>query len=118
MRDLKRNQEKIYYSLYIPDSATDKYGNVVGSYSEPQKLLISLSVEKGESVNEVFGKNTDYDREMSTTNKQCPIDEFSRLWIDIETSKPHNYIVVKVANSRNQKRYAIKEVKVNFNHEN
>lgn len=118
MRDLKRDQIKIYYSLYEPDTTVDKNGNKIGSYTSPIELFISVSVEKGESINEVFGKNTDYDREMSTTNTKCPIDEYSRLWIGIDISKPYNYIVTKVAKSRNQKRYAIKEVKVDFNNEN
>lgn len=118
MRDFKRDQIKIYYSLFVDDGKVDKYGNKVGSYSVPKELYISVSAEKGESINEVFGKDTDYDREMSTTNTNCPIDEYTHLWIGVDVSKPYNYVVKKVANSRNQKRYAIKEVKVDFKNEN
>lgn len=118
MRTPRRNLSKIFYSLYIDDSTTDKWGNKVGKYSEPVSLKISLSVEKGSSSNEVFGQELDYDREMVTTNINCPIDEYSRLWIDVDTTLPHDYIVKKVAKSKNQKRYAIKRVDTEYGNKN
>ena len=111
MRNLKRDQFTIYYSLFKKDGAVDKYGNKIGGYTKPMKLKISLSVASGNANYNVFGKDTDYDREMSTTDINCPIDEYSRLWIGIDTSKPYNYVVKKVATSKRQKRYAIKEYK-------
>lgn len=111
MRNLRRDQTTIYYSLYQKDAKTDKYGNKIGGYTEPTKLDISLSVVSGQTENNIFGKNVDYDREMSTTDINCPIDEYSKLWVGIDTSKPSNYTVIKVATSKRQKRYAIKEVK-------
>jgi hypothetical protein len=111
MRDLKRNQSTVYYSLCIPKSARDKNGNLISSYSEPVSGKFSLSVTKGTAENEPFGREVDYDREMTTHNMNCAIDEHSRLWIGISTDKPYNYIVKKVAKSLNCIRYAIKEVK-------
>jgi hypothetical protein len=43
----------------------------------------------------------------------CPIDEYSRLWLDGRTTdKPHNYVVVAVSKSLNSIRYAIRRVDV------
>lgn len=114
MRSPRRNMSSIFYSLYDENSKVDKWGNKVGGYGEPTLLKISLSAEKGSSSNEVFGQELDYDREMVTTNMECPIDEFSHLWIDVDTSKPYDYIVKKVAKTKKQKRYAIKRVNVNY----
>lgn len=111
MRNLRRDQSTIYYSLFKKDGAVDKYGNKIGGYAEPVSLRISLSVAKGDASYNVFGKDTDYDREMSTTDVNCPIDEYSRLWIDVNTSHTHNYVVTRVATSKREKRYAIKEYK-------
>lgn len=135
MRNLKRNQNKIYCSLYLPycstsaelDKAlldymtlnsdgsfgtTDKWGNPIGGYSEPIELHISLSADGSDTENEVFGKNLTYDRQMVTTDMKCPVDEFSRLWIGIPITESHNYEVVRVATTMRQKRYAIKRVLV------
>lgn len=111
MRSLKRDQRTIYYALYKKDGAVDKYGNKIGGYTKPRKLKINVSVAKGNVNYNAFGKDTDYDREMSTTDTNCPIDIYSKLWIEVDTSKPHDYVVTKVATSREQKRYAIKEYK-------
>lgn len=115
MRDCRRNLSRIYYSLYSSDDGIDEWGNTVGSYGETKQIDISLSVEKGESSNEVFGQNLDYDREMVTSNTECPINEYTRLWIGIDPGERHNYIVKKVARSKNQIRYAIKEIGTNEN---
>lgn len=111
MRNFKRDQSTIYYALFQEDSAVDKYGNRIGGYTTPTRLKISLSAAKGDSNYNVFGKDTDYDREMVTTDTDCPINEYSRLWIGVDTSKTYNYVVTKVATSKREKRYAIKEHK-------
>lgn len=38
MRNFKRDQFTIYYALFQKDSATDKYGNRIGGYTEPTKI--------------------------------------------------------------------------------
>lgn len=110
MRSPRRNKQKIYYSLYQKDATVDKWGNTVGGYTDPKELYISLSAVSGETSNETFGKDVDYDRTMVTTIMSCPIDTYSHLWIDRNTDEPYNYVVKKVALSKNQKRYAIKEI--------
>lgn len=110
MRDLKRNQQTVWYSLAVPNGATDRNGNSIIKYEEPIKGKFSLSVNTGEASMEAFGRNVDYDREMITHNTDCPINELTRLWIGVETSEPYNFIVSKVAPSLNCIRYALTQV--------
>ncbi|HIW86613.1 MAG TPA: hypothetical protein IAA48_08985 [Candidatus Eubacterium faecipullorum] len=110
MRDLKRNQSEIWYSLAVPDGGTDKNGNKVLTYEEPVAGRFSLSTNKGEASMEAFGRNVDYDREMTTHDMKCPINEHTRIWIGTDKDKPYNYIVSKVAPSLNCIRYALKQV--------
>lgn len=115
MRDLRKNQRPIYYSLYGEGESVDEWGNVIKGYGEPKRLMVSRSVDKGEANGGVFGKDLDYDSEFVVHDINCPIDEFTHLWIGVDTSADYNYIVKKVAVSLNAKRYAIKRVDVNEN---
>lgn len=115
MRDLKRNQTTIYYSLLNVAEETDEWGNTddVKSYGEPVKCKMTLSANKGEISAQAFGADLKYDREMSTHDMDCPIDEYSRLWIDGRSiTDTHNYIVKGVSKSINCIRYAIERVNV------
>jgi len=116
MRDLKRNQTLIYYALYGVSSDTDEWGNSIKTYGTPIPIKIAVSPNKGNAEYESFGSDLSYDRQMSTT-KDLPIDEYTRLWIGIEPTKPHNYVVKSVARDINQTIYAIKKVDVNDNNQ-
>ena len=84
MRDSAKNQTKIWYALRDVSSEADEWGNTkdVTTYSSPCPLRISVSANKGEASAQAFGADLQYDREMVTHNMACPIDEYSRLWID------------------------------------
>lgn len=118
MRDLRRNQIKVYYSNYEKSTELiDEYGNSTGqyeiTYSEPEMIMISVSASKGSIDNQPFGNLLDYDRVLITSNMNCNIDENTVLWIDkLDTEKPHDYIVKKVARSINQIQIAVKKVTV------
>lgn len=118
MRDLRRNQIKVYYSNYEKSTELiDEYGNSTGqyeiTYSEPEMIMISASASKGSADNQHFGNLLDYDRVLITSNINCNIDENTVLWIDnLDTEKPHDYIVKKVARSINQIQIAVKKVTV------
>ena len=116
MRDLKRNQQPIYYALLVKSKGVDEWGNEVetNGYSDPERLLISRSANKGETAAQAFGADLQYDLEMSTHDMNCPIDEFSRVWIDRNPTEPHNYEVAAVSKSLNCVRYAIKRVNVSY----
>lgn len=115
MRDLKRNQQTIWYSLLNVSSEADEWGNTVDvkEHSSPEEMRISISANKGEASAQAFGNDLQYDREMSTHDMNCPIDEYTYLWLDgRKASDTHNYEVVAVSKSINCIRYAIKRVNV------
>ncbi len=115
MRDLKRNQQSFWYALRDVSVSTDEWGNTVDvkGYSEPQEGKMSISANKGEASAQAFGTDLNYDREMSTHDMTCPIDEYSRLWLEgRDPGESHNYEVAAVSKSLNCIRYAIRRVNV------
>ena len=115
MRDLKRNQQKIWYALRNIVVATDEWGNTedVKTYGEPIPYEISISGNKGQASEQAFGVDLEYDREMSTHDLTCPMDEFTHLWLDGRSpNDTHNYVVKAVSRTLNCVRYAVKKVDV------
>ncbi len=115
MRDLKRNQQTIWCSLLNVSSEQDEWGNTndIKAYGEPFPIKMTLSGNKGEASEQAFGTALQYDREMSTHDMNCPIDEYSHLWLDgKDTAGTHNYIVKAVSKTLNSIRYAIEKVNV------
>ena len=88
MRDLRRNQRKMYYSLYMEqenDSGFDAL-DTVAKYSAPIEFKASLSVGQSDSDDSPFGKDISYDRIISTVNKSLPITETSLIWYETKPS--------------------------------
>lgn len=115
MRDLRRNQQTIWYSLLSVSAGEDEWGNTedIKIHGDPIPMKISVSANRGEASQQAFGTDLQYDREMSTHDMDCPIDEYTRLWIDgREPTETHNYIVKAVSKSLNCIRYAIEKVNV------
>ena len=115
MRDLKRNQQTIWYALLNVAADKDEWGNTkdIKTYGEPVQIKMTLSGNKGEASEQAFGADLKYDREMSTHDMNCQIDEYTHLWIDgRSTDETHNYIVKAVSKSLNSIRYAIEKVNV------
>ncbi len=115
MRDLKRNQQTIWYSLLDQHASVDEWGNTVDvkEHGAPVEMNISISANKGEASAQAFGTDLQYDREMSTHDMSCPIDEYTHLWLDgRKVTDTHNYEVVAVSKSLNCIRYAIRRVNV------
>lgn len=113
MRDLKRNQIAVTYQLYLgSEEIIDEWGNSTGQYKprfgEEQQLRISVSANRGDYSEQMFGNVLDYDRTMLISDPNCPIDENSRVKIGGDT-----YVVKAVARSLNAAQYAIKRVNVN-----
>ncbi len=117
MRNLLRNQQTIYYSNLTED-AVDEWGNACREYESPQPYKISVAPNTGETVYSGFGTALEYDRTMTTTDKNCPINEFTRLWIGISPTEPHNFEVKKKAENLNQIAFAVKQVEVSVNETN
>ncbi len=115
MRDLKRNRQRIWVSIRTVSTDTDEWGNTedVKTYGEPFPMELSISGNKGEASGQAFGTELAYDREMSTHDLTCPIDEYSHLWLDGRSpTETHNYIVKAVSRTLNAIRYAIEKVNV------
>lgn len=110
MRTCRRNKTLIYYSLANVDTF-DEWGNKAKGYSEPKSAYFVLSVDTGNADYTPFGQDLDFDRFMASTDINCPIDEYSHIWIG-KTPKEgkHNYIVKRKAITRRQVRYALKKV--------
>ena len=86
MRNLKKNQRKMYYALF--DSAIpiyDENGNeeleTRAGYKEPVLFCASLSTGQSDAEESPFGKNVSYDRVVNTVDISLPIDENSLIWV-------------------------------------
>ena len=118
MRGLKRNMQPFYYALYqslqdAVDSDGLKTGEKVKTYNNPVRMKANISPARGDASVEVFGKELNYTKVISTCNMNCLITEESILWIGKNpNTEPHNYVVVKIAKSLNSILYAVKEVDV------
>lgn len=86
MRDLRRNQRKMYYSLYGGQSEGSGFDvlDTVAKYSAPVEFRASLSAGKSDAEDSPFGKDVSYDRIISTVNKALPITETSLIWYETE----------------------------------
>ena len=86
MRDLKRNQRKMYYSLYIEQENESDFDvlDTVAKYSAPVEFKASLTAGKSDSDDSPFGKDISYDRIISTVKKDLPITETSLIWYETE----------------------------------
>lgn len=118
MRSLLRNQQPVFYKLYLGDEEIiDEYGNPTGSYvpkyGELTSTMMCVSPNKGNSEVQMFGSLEDYDRTMVTADTSVPIDEDSILWLDgADTRGPYNAIVRRKAPWKNSVSFAIKNVAV------
>lgn len=125
MRCLRRNKSKFFYALYKEKTPLeDDYGNKTGeyeiAYEKPVELKGNISAARGETITRQFGEDVTYDRVIVLEDPQCPIDEFSVLWIDTEpvleadgtTKTPHDYVVTEVATSINSVAIAVSKVTV------
>jgi hypothetical protein len=115
MRSAQRNWRSIHYADLIgSEPIKDEYGNdtleVRNTYGSPTLLRVSVSANAGQEAVSVFGALTGYSRTISYSGDSCPLDEGSLIWFDTDVDGPHNYVVVKVADSKNGYLIAIREV--------
>lgn len=114
MRDLKINCRPVYYSRLQEGTETDKFGNSVKAWTEPVKMMLSYAPRGGKNSSgggepDIFGEHIHYDYEGETHNMNCPIDEYTKMWIDCEPLETEaNARCVKRVKSINIIRFAIK----------
>ena len=75
-------------------------------------LNVNISAASGEDAVQAFGSFTAYSRTMYVAGNACPVGEDSIVWFGIEPTEPHNYIVVRKADSKNGILFALREVTV------
>ena len=114
MRSLQRNKRLIYYANPNgTQSIYDEFGNdtleVEAIYDEPKSLLCNVSANAGSAEVEAFGSQTEYSRTISFTN-DCPLVEGSKIWFGLAMHKSNNYVVTKIADSKNGYLVALREV--------
>ena len=137
MRDLRKNMQGLHYSLYseqITVYERDENGEIVydeidgekypriiaerAGYSKPVFFDANVSAGRGTAQEDVFGKDIDFNRTISTTDLALPIDELSIFWIESEpvyfddgTVDPNSAdykVAAKPARSLNQLMIALK----------
>lgn len=103
MRNLKKNQQKLWYSTYVGQIIIyerDENGEIVydeidgeknpriiaerAGYNKPVFFDANVSAGKGTAQEDVFGKDIDFTRTISTTDLTLQLDELSLVWIESE----------------------------------
>lgn len=115
MRSLQRNWRDLYYANPVgTEPILDEYGNetleIKTVYGDPTLLRANVSANVGQDVVNTFGALTEYSRTITYCGDGCPVREGSLVWFGVEASDPHNYLVVKVADSKNGYLIALREV--------
>lgn len=127
LKDLRANQVPFYYQTYDGETEEvdeDGYltGETIKSYSTPTKVFARISPNTSDVEETPFGRDLVYDKMISTV-QDLPIDEFSKLFVDVvpvvnpdgSTDTQPDYQVVKVARDLHQKLWAIRKLE---GHEN
>lgn len=115
MRNLQRNCRSLYYAVPLETKRIlDEWGNdtleVQTTYSDPKQFSANVSANVGQDIVNIFGSITGYSRTISYTGNSCPLVEGCKIWFGVKPTDPHNYTVVKVADSKNGYLIALREV--------
>ena len=115
MRTLKRNKQKVWYWLLageteIKDSNGLRTGEYQKTYEAPKLLMANFSPATGNANIEPFGVNAEYSHVILIAGKS-DIKEDTLVWLgdDPSTAAEGFYRVVRVAESLNHTRIAIRE---------
>lgn len=126
MRILQRGAKTLWYRLYSSTAAitvtdggdTLETGESSTVYGDPVQMTANISPASGASITEQFGNLDNYDKVIVTSDMNCPIDEYSVLYIDREPVKEngvwnaYDYVVRRVAKSTNYIAIAVRKVDV------
>ena len=118
-----RNDRPFWYCLYeSAEEIVDEWGNSTGeltpTYSEPVEMYANISPATGLAQTEMFGGLDSYDKVIVTSDMDCPIDEYTVLFVDkepehnLDDGLMYDYIVKRVAKSLNSISIAIRKVEV------
>ena len=116
MRSLHRNKRDMWYAVPVGKKPIlDEYGNetleVETVYSDALYFPANVSANAGQEAVEVFGATTAYSRAVSIVGATCPLIEGCRVWFGVDPIvNESNYLVVRVADSKNGYLVALREV--------
>lgn len=118
MRNLARNQRDLYYATKArTESIVDDYGNdtleVRTIFNAPLSLRGNISSNAGEEAINVFGAQTEYSRVLCLAGAKSPMAEGDKVWFGVvpaDGGSNNNYVVAKVADSKNGVLIALREV--------
>jgi hypothetical protein len=123
MIGLEANEQDFYYALFQGTTmGVSKVGYRDGEktevYGNPVLMSASISAATGASNMEMFGNLEGYSKVIITHDMDCPIVETTALWVDAlpevdaegKATKPHDYVVKRIAKSLNVIAYAIAKV--------
>ncbi len=125
MRTLKKNKQKMYYSLY--QSSTDvttgetivvdgveipvEVGGTTKEYSEPVEFYGNISMSGGSVYETEYGIDiSSYSAVLVMNKNEIPIDEHSLIWYESEPTEKADYKVVKVVPSLNISKYLLQRI--------
>lgn len=120
MKCLERNKSDFYYALFKNyEAIKDAEGNETGEkrivYSSPVKTKGNISFDS-EAHAERFGTSLQYDAVIALDNKNCPIDENTVFFINVQPQRNeegellYDFIASKVVPSLNSLLIAVKSV--------
>lgn len=118
MRCLERNKRTFYYSLLTGSAPNENGMGRELVYSDPVQMRANIAPATGTSNVEQFGSDISYHKVIVTDDINCPIDENTLLFIDVQPTKDdddeyvNDYIVKRVAKSLNSVSIAISKVDV------
>ena len=120
MRLMKINTRDIWYALYkgrgpyILDENGFETGEQEVLFSDPVKMRCTVAPpRKGLAWLGEFGQQENYDLVIVTDDMDCPIDEYSKLWIDRTPEEgPHDYKVWRVSKYLTHIMYAVRKLGV------
>lgn len=115
MRLARRNLSNIFYALYEGrEEVEDDNGYLTGEtrlvYSKPKSIKANVSPAYGNVTQEIFGVSEGYDKVIIIAGTDCPIDEYSVLWIDSDPREKANYKVKRVSKSLNYTSIGVEKV--------
>ena len=118
MHSLDRNKRDLWYAVTVgTESILDEYGNdtleVRTIYGSPTLLRANVSANIGQEAVDAFGSQTEYSRTVSLTGKSSLLAEGDKVWFGVEPNTDgdnNNYVVARVADSKNGFLVALREV--------
>lgn len=118
MRNLARNQRDLYYATKArTEPIIDEYGNdtleVRTIFNSPLFLRGNISSNAGEEAVNIFGAQTEYSRVLCLAGSESPMAEGDKVWFGVVPNADganNNYIVARVADSKNGVLIALREV--------